>query len=551
MGARESVRDVARNLERFVDAIVARTGPHEVVVELAAQASHPGHQRPDPARASVPGPGRPVHDPRAVRRARGRVLAFVGDGNNVYHSLALLGAALGLEVRLAHPPGYAPERPDRRAGAEALAAGHRRAARLRRRPDRARPRRRRRLHRRLDVDGPGGRGGGAPRRVRRLPGRRRAARRRRARRRRHALPAGPPRRGDHLGGHGRPAQPHLRPVGEPAPRPEGAARRAAAERVDSAGDGPRTVARGDALYERYKDALRRGHVAAHARTARRCRVEAYGEAAGSPRTARCRSRPRRRPRPLGQPDEALAAFDAALERAPPTRPRCAAGPTSCIAGAGGPMPPTHSIGWPPSSTRPAACAEPRCRAPRPSSWPSRAARGRGAPGVVERLARGRADDQAAARRAGRGAEVPEPTRLGPRPDRGLTGLAARAGRAVRPGGPRWPGSKPPLAAGDVDAARDLALGGGRGHRAAGRSTRRSTSCYLALGRQPRRSRPPPRPRRPLPRPRLASRWRSTSSLLLGRLADLDRRHARRATRLCAIAARPALRRACELAAICA
>jgi ornithine carbamoyltransferase len=41
MGARESVRDVARNLERFVDGIVARTGPHEVVIELAAQASIP------------------------------------------------------------------------------------------------------------------------------------------------------------------------------------------------------------------------------------------------------------------------------------------------------------------------------------------------------------------------------------------------------------------------------------------------------------------------------------------------------------------------------
>src|SRR5438876_2188445 len=41
MGARESVRDVALNLERFVDAIVARTGPHEVVVELAAQAAIP------------------------------------------------------------------------------------------------------------------------------------------------------------------------------------------------------------------------------------------------------------------------------------------------------------------------------------------------------------------------------------------------------------------------------------------------------------------------------------------------------------------------------
>ena len=41
LGARESVRDVARNLERFVDAIVVRTGPHEVVEELAAQAAIP------------------------------------------------------------------------------------------------------------------------------------------------------------------------------------------------------------------------------------------------------------------------------------------------------------------------------------------------------------------------------------------------------------------------------------------------------------------------------------------------------------------------------
>ncbi len=39
LGARETVRDVARNLERFVDAIVVRTGPHEVAVELAAQAA--------------------------------------------------------------------------------------------------------------------------------------------------------------------------------------------------------------------------------------------------------------------------------------------------------------------------------------------------------------------------------------------------------------------------------------------------------------------------------------------------------------------------------
>ena len=41
-------------------------------------------------------------------RLDGLVVAFVGDGNNVYHSLALLGGALGMEIRLAHPAGYAP-----------------------------------------------------------------------------------------------------------------------------------------------------------------------------------------------------------------------------------------------------------------------------------------------------------------------------------------------------------------------------------------------------------------------------------------------------------
>jgi ornithine carbamoyltransferase len=108
MGARESVRDIARNLERFVDAIVARTGPHAVVVELAAQASVPVINgltlREHPCQA--------LADVFTLRQRFGRldglVLAFVGDGNNVYHSLALLGASLGMEVRLAHPPGYEP-----------------------------------------------------------------------------------------------------------------------------------------------------------------------------------------------------------------------------------------------------------------------------------------------------------------------------------------------------------------------------------------------------------------------------------------------------------
>ena len=108
LGARESVRDVARNLDRFVDGLVARAGPHEIVVELAAQATIPVINgltiREHPCQA--------LADVFTLRERFGRldglVLAFVGDGNNVYHSLALLGPALGLEVRLAHPPGYAP-----------------------------------------------------------------------------------------------------------------------------------------------------------------------------------------------------------------------------------------------------------------------------------------------------------------------------------------------------------------------------------------------------------------------------------------------------------
>ncbi|MEO5884079.1 MAG: ornithine carbamoyltransferase [Candidatus Limnocylindrales bacterium] len=109
MGAREAVRDVARNLERFVDAIVARTGPHEVVTELAAQASIPVingltlHEHPCQALADV------FTIRKHLGTLSGAVVTFVGDGNNVYHSLALLGAAFGMEIRLAHPPRYGPD----------------------------------------------------------------------------------------------------------------------------------------------------------------------------------------------------------------------------------------------------------------------------------------------------------------------------------------------------------------------------------------------------------------------------------------------------------
>jgi ornithine carbamoyltransferase len=124
LGGRESVGDVARNLENLVDAIMARTGPHEVVVELAARASIPVingltiREHPCQALADL----FTLHE--RFGDLRGVTLAFVGDGNNVYHSLALMGATLGMHIRLAHPDGYGPsERIVERSRIMAKAAG--------------------------------------------------------------------------------------------------------------------------------------------------------------------------------------------------------------------------------------------------------------------------------------------------------------------------------------------------------------------------------------------------------------------------------------------
>jgi ornithine carbamoyltransferase len=122
-GVRESVADVARNLQAFVDGIVIRTGDHAIAVELAAAADIPVinaltlHEHPCQALADV------FTLRETFGRLEGLVVAFVGDGNNVFHSLALVAAGQGSEVRLAHPPGYGPD-PAVTAAVEALAASH-------------------------------------------------------------------------------------------------------------------------------------------------------------------------------------------------------------------------------------------------------------------------------------------------------------------------------------------------------------------------------------------------------------------------------------------
>jgi len=102
----ESPRDTALVLSRHVDAIGVRTGPDTILEELAQHASVPifnmltaGHH-----------PCQALADLLTLRETFGEldglVLAYVGDGNNVARSLAVLGALAGVEVRVAAPRGY-------------------------------------------------------------------------------------------------------------------------------------------------------------------------------------------------------------------------------------------------------------------------------------------------------------------------------------------------------------------------------------------------------------------------------------------------------------
>ena len=109
IGRRETATDVARNLGRWVDAIVFRTFAHETLTELAGASSIPvvnalsDHEHPCQALADL------LTLQQHLGNLAGRQLAFVGDGNNVCHSLLLAGAAAGLNLRVATPPGYEPD----------------------------------------------------------------------------------------------------------------------------------------------------------------------------------------------------------------------------------------------------------------------------------------------------------------------------------------------------------------------------------------------------------------------------------------------------------
>jgi ornithine carbamoyltransferase len=109
LGQREPIADVARNLDRWVDAITARTFKQSSVEELAQWARVPvinalsDRYHPCQALADVLTLATVFGDLRKLK------LAYVGDGNNVAHSLMLTGAKLGMDITVATPAGFEPD----------------------------------------------------------------------------------------------------------------------------------------------------------------------------------------------------------------------------------------------------------------------------------------------------------------------------------------------------------------------------------------------------------------------------------------------------------
>jgi ornithine carbamoyltransferase len=110
IGEREPVKDVARNLDRWTHGIVARVYSHSTIEELAQWSSVPVIN----ALSDLYHPCQILADMQTIHERFGRFeklkLAFIGDGNNVAHSLMLTGGRLGIEVAVATPEGYGPNR---------------------------------------------------------------------------------------------------------------------------------------------------------------------------------------------------------------------------------------------------------------------------------------------------------------------------------------------------------------------------------------------------------------------------------------------------------
>src|SRR6476660_5860456 len=121
LGRGETVADTAAVLSRYADAIMARVYAHETVEELASHATVPVIN----GLSDLLHPCQALADFLTVREhfgsTKGFSLCYVGDGNNVAHSLMLTGAKLGARIAVVTPPGFEP-RPEVQAWAREAAA---------------------------------------------------------------------------------------------------------------------------------------------------------------------------------------------------------------------------------------------------------------------------------------------------------------------------------------------------------------------------------------------------------------------------------------------
>lgn len=109
LGVRESIGDVAKTLSRFADAILIRTFAHEKVTELAKYASVPVIN----ALSDLLHPCQALADVLTILENKGTgknlKMAYIGDGNNVCHSLMHAAAKLGINLTVATPKGFEPD----------------------------------------------------------------------------------------------------------------------------------------------------------------------------------------------------------------------------------------------------------------------------------------------------------------------------------------------------------------------------------------------------------------------------------------------------------
>jgi len=110
LGRREAIRDIAKNLERMVDGIMIRTFCQETVEEMAKYAGIPVIN----GLTDFSHPCQAMADYMTILEVKGSLenlkVAYVGDGNNVAHSLIFGAARLGLHLAIAGPEGYGPDK---------------------------------------------------------------------------------------------------------------------------------------------------------------------------------------------------------------------------------------------------------------------------------------------------------------------------------------------------------------------------------------------------------------------------------------------------------